>query len=213
MGCLKRTLRGFCESPSGANTQGGKMTAHEVDKAGEQLESMRHRRRARLLLGVTVAVLAGATFVYSGALALALLAGVGCSLVLVLLDTVRRRELLEALALNRHAYTLPEVRLYGAKLVMRSGRVRLATALERVLLNAGTPGSYYLTERVDKFREDIIALAAALRTPGAQVEPTSVARCWRLLTRAAESPLYNGRIPEDDLGFEVQRIRSGIQLG
>jgi hypothetical protein len=188
------------------------MTAHDVDKAGEQLESMRHRRRDRLLLGIAVAGLAGATFLYSGTMALALLAGVGCSMSLVLVDTIRRRELLAGLALNRNAYALPEVRRYGAKLVMAGGLSRLANALERVLTNAGTPGAYYLTDRVDKFRDDIDELAEALREPGARVEPTSVARCWRLLTRAAESPLYNGHIPEDDLGFEVQRIRAGIQL-
>jgi hypothetical protein len=146
-------------------------------------------------------------------LAFALLAGVGCSLVLALADTIRRRELLSGLALNSNAYTLPDVRRYGAKLVMYSGRARLAAALERVVSNAGLPGTYYLNDRVDKFRDDISGLAKALVAPGARVEPTSVARCWRLLTRAAESPLYNGRIPEDDLGFEVKRIRAGIQVG
>jgi hypothetical protein len=189
------------------------MTAHEVDKAGEQLETMRDRRNARLKLGIAVAGLGGATFLYSGAMALSLLAGMACALVLVAVDTLRSRELLAGLALNRQAYTLPEVRRYGRKLTMASGRARLATALERVLTNAGTPGCYYLSDRVEKFRADIDAVVVALRTPGALVEPVSVARCWRLLTRAAESPLYNGRIPEDDLGFEVKRIRAGIQLG
>src|SRR3954453_8885962 len=128
------------------------MTAHEIDKAGEELESMSHRRRARLALGITAAGLAGATLLFSGALALSLLAGVGCSLALVAVDTVRRRELLAGLALNRHAYSLPEVRRYGANLVMLRGRRRLATALEKVLANAGAPGSYYLSDRVNAFR-------------------------------------------------------------
>jgi len=126
-------------------------------------------------------------------------------------DTCRRRELLARLALNPNAYVVPEVKRYGDYLVGPRGRKRLAASLDRVLSHAGTPMSYCIGERVNKFRDEIEALAASLRAPKNDIEPTSVALCWRLLTRAAESPLYNGNIPADDLGFQVQRIQAGIR--
>jgi hypothetical protein len=159
---------------------------------------------------VAAGVLALGALLYYGPLAIALLVGVGCSLVLAGADLYRERELLAMLALDQRAYALPQVRRYGARLVLMSGRQRVAGALERVVENAGMPGSYYLPERVNKYRREIAALASALRAPDARVEPTSVARCWRLLTRAAESPLYNRRYPADDLGFEIRRIRAGV---
>jgi hypothetical protein len=187
------------------------MTTYELDKAAARLKAMRERRRTRLMTATAALCLAAGALLYSDPLAISFLVGVGCALALALADTYRRRELLAGLALDRQAYALPEVRRYGAGLVMLSGRQRVAAALERVLENAGTPGSCYLSQRVDAFRGDIAGLASAVRAPDARVEPTSIARCWRLLTRAAESPLYNHRIPADDLGFELQRIYAGIR--
>jgi hypothetical protein len=41
----------------------------------------------------------------------------------------------------------------------------------------------------------------------------SVARCRRLLTEAAESPLYNPNLRGEDIPQIVRRIKAGIQPG
>lgn len=187
------------------------MTARQVDRAAERLDGIRQRRRGRLVaLGVAAAA-ALVALTQSTALAISFGLGVLVMALLAFSDTCRRRELLQRLALNPNAYVVPEVKRYGDYLVGPRGRRRLAASLDRVLSHAGTPMSYCIGERVNKFRDEIEALAASLRAPKSDVEPTSVALCWRLLTRAAESPLYNGNIPADDLGFQVQRIQAGIR--
>jgi hypothetical protein len=187
------------------------MTARELDRAASQLEHMRHQRRARLLMSVAAAALAAAAFVVSNTVAISLICGLACLLMLALVDTIKRRELIERLALNRSAYSVPEVRRYGHRLVVLSGRRRVAAALERVLTNAGAPGSYYLADRVHACRHEISALVEALRAPDTRAEPTSIALCWRLLKSAADSPLYNWRLPAEDLRLAFRRVQAGIR--
>jgi len=127
---------------------------------------------------VPAAAVGGAAFVVSNALGMSLLCGVVVLTALALHDTFRRRDLISVMALNEHAYTVPDVRRYGNLLVVPRGRRRAAAALERVLKNAGSPGSYYLADRVNACRHEIRALADALRAPEARAEPTSLAMCW-----------------------------------
>jgi hypothetical protein len=162
-------------------------------------------------MSAPAAALAAAAFVLSNALAISLICGMACLLLLAFTDTMRRRELIARLALNPGAYSVPEVRRYGHELVVLRGRRRVAAALERVLRNAGAPGSYYIADRVYACRHEIRALAEALRAPETRAEPTSIALCWRLLRSAADSPLYNWRLPADDLRVAVRRIQAGIR--
>ena len=187
------------------------MTSREVDRAASQLEHLHRQRRARLLSSVAAAGLAAGTLVLSNALAISVACGVASLLLLALVDTLRRRELIARLALDPHAYSVPDVRRYGHELVVLRGRRRVAAALERVLANAGAPGSYYLAGRVHLWRHEIRDLAEVLRAPDTRAEPTSVALCWQLLRSAAESPLYNWHLPPEDLGIAVRRIRAGIR--
>jgi hypothetical protein len=187
------------------------MTAREVDRAASRLEQIRDQRRARLLVAAAAAGLAASALPVSDALAIALVCGAAFLLVLAIVDTLRRRDLIFHLALNEQAYTVPEVRRYGNGLVMPSGRRRAAAALERVLRNAGSPGSYYLAGRVHACRGDIRELVEALRAPGARVEPTSLAMCWQLLCSGVDSPLYNWHLPAEDLRMTVRRIHAGIR--
>lgn len=187
------------------------MTSRELDNAASRLEQIQQQRHARLLLSVPAGALAAGALLLSNALAISLACGIVCLLVLAIGDTVRRRELIATLALNPSAYSVPEVRRYGAGLVMLRGRRQVAAALERVLSHAGTPGSYYLADRVHKCRGEIRDLAEALRAPGTRAEPSSVALCWRLLRSAADSPLYNWHLPAEDLRVTVRRIRAGVR--
>jgi len=187
------------------------MTARQMDTAAARLEGIRDQRRSRLAMSLAAGMLGALALIVSHALAISIGIGVGFLLVLAIRDTMRRRELLASLALNPSAYVVPDVRRYGDRLVVPRGRHRLAKALERILATAGTPGCYCIPDRVNKFRKEIEALASTLRMPGTRVEPACVALCWRLLTRAAESPLYNWELPADELGFQVRRIQAGIR--
>ena len=55
------------------------------------------------------------------------------------------------------------------------------------------------------------ALAGDLAAPTAAIHPPSAVACRRLLTHAVESPLYNPRLPADDLALALKRIRAGIE--
>ena len=188
------------------------MTAREVDTAAAQMKLIQGQRRWRLLMSAAAAGLAAACFSAShAALGAALVAGSVAALALALLDTTRRRELIAELALNAHAYSVPAVKRYGESLVAPRGRLRIAAALDRVVRNAGAPGTVYLASRVEACRDDIKALATTLRAPGARPEPTSIALCWRLLTRGAESPLYNRRVPAEELRAALRRIHNGVR--
>jgi hypothetical protein len=162
-------------------------------------------------MSVPAAAVGGVAFVVSNTLGMSLLCGVVVLTAMALHDTFRRRDLISVMALNEQAYTVPEVRRYGNALVVPRGRRRAAAALERVLKNAGSPGSYYLADRVRACRHEIRTLADALRAPGARAEPTSLALCWQLLRSGADSPLYNWHLPAEDLQMSLRRINAGIR--
>lgn len=186
------------------------MTAREVDTAAARVKLIQSQRRWRLSTSAVAAGLAAACFSASHPLGFALAAGAVALLALALFDTARRRELIAELALNEQAYSVPAVRRYGESLVAPRRR-RIAAALDRVVRNAGAPGTVYLASRVHACRGEIKALAATLRARGARPDPTSIALCWRLLTRGAESPLYNQRVPAEELRAAVRRIHAGVR--
>src|SRR5436853_255115 len=107
------------------------MTSREVDSAAVQLEHLHRQRRTRLLSSVAAAGLAAGTLVLSNALAISVACGVAFLLLLALIDSMRRRELIARLALDPHAYSVPDVRRYGHELVVLPGRRRAAAGTSR----------------------------------------------------------------------------------
>ena len=116
------------------------MTARQVDRAAERLDGLRQKRRSRLAVSAVAAVTAGVALwaSHSSTLAISLGAGIVVMALLAFNDTCRRRELLARLALNPHAYVVPDVKSYGEDLVAPRGRERLAASLDRMLKHAGT---------------------------------------------------------------------------
>jgi hypothetical protein len=57
--------------------------------------------------------------------------------------------------------------------------------------------------------QELETLARDLASPRS-IAPASAVACRRLLTHMTESPLYNPRIPLDDLHLTLRRIRAGI---
>lgn len=119
-----------------------------------------------------------------------------------------RSEQIAQLALERAAYAIPDVARYGRS--CNRERKRLAAWLAEVVADARLPGSLYLADRVARFGRDLDRLASDLATSAA-IDPVSAVACRRLLTHAVDSPLYNERLPAEDLLVVLQRIRAGIQ--
>jgi hypothetical protein len=123
-----------------------------------------------------------------------------------------RQELIERLAADSDAYCIPEVRRYGGRLTASMERRRLANSIDGLVAAPG-PCTITLSDRVDANADELRLLADELRSPETNVNPASIALCRRLLTRAASSPLYNDRLPPDDLTAALRRIRSGVNAG
>lgn len=187
------------------------MTAREVEAAKARLDRMAQRRHTWLLAGGVLVAAAAAGLFVAEWLAVGILAGGCCVASMGLLQSFLRHNLIQELAVEPQAYVLSDVRRFGAGLVLQARRRRLAASLDRVIENAGQPGTYYLTDRVEAYREQIRSLARAFRAPSCEVDPTSAAICLHLLTSAADSPLYNWQLPPESLGSALLRIRAGIR--
>jgi hypothetical protein len=141
---------------------------------------------------------------------LPILVGGAIAALLGLASLMSRRNTIARLALDPHAYVLDEVERYGSALIRLTERQKLAAWLREVVRDAPRPGSWYLTDRVARHAGQLEVLAAEIATPSARVRPSSAVACRRLLTHAADSPLYNYDVPAEELGATIERIRWGI---
>jgi hypothetical protein len=187
------------------------MTAGDLDQAANDLR--RRRRRARE--ATALALVSGGLSLVAAALwpqlAVALAIGAAFETLVAGAAVVRRREQIARLAVEPAAYVLTDVERYGRRLAEPRQRARLASWLAEIVAEAPHPWSLYLPDRVALCRAELAALARDLAMPALCVEPTSAAACRRLLTHAVESPLYNPRLPADDLRLTLARIRAGIE--
>lgn len=185
------------------------MDVRTIEGAAEELQRRRRRALESSALAALTAALAGVALLVSTQLAVALAAGavVEAAIALAVLD--RRRELIARLALNPAAYVLREVHRYGTRVAAPARRTRLAAWLVEIASEATVPGSIYLRDRVALVANELEALAHELRS-ALHVQPATVVACERLLTRPAESPLYNPCLPADDLKLALRRIRAGL---
>jgi hypothetical protein len=196
------------------------MNARVLEDAREGL----HRRRTRMIessvLAVVTAGLAVATWSFSRSLGIALVAGAVVQIALASRAFVARRFQIQRLALDPAAYVLPEVTAFGSHLIQPRTRAQLAASIRSMVSESletrrrslSASAGLYLRDRVWRYSRELEGIARDLLSPAVKVQPVSVARCRWLLTQAAESPLYNSRIPQEDLGVALRRIRSGMQL-
>ena len=119
-------------------------------------------------------------------------------------------ELLEHLATDADAYWIPAVRQFGERLVQARERHRLALLIDDLVEHVGDSGSLAVPDRIAAHRAEFREIARELASAQSTPRPTVVASCRRLLTRAAESPLYNERIPAAELTATVRRIHLGL---
>jgi hypothetical protein len=159
-----------------------------------------------------VAVAAAIVALFLPNLAFGLAVGAAGLAVAALLVRANRRELIAQLALRRDAYFIPEVAQYGAHVAGPDQRAALSHWLREAVENCGEHVTWYAEERVLALREEIVTLASEFGAPNALVTPQSAVQCKRLLTRMVESPLYNYKLPPENLRAALYRIRAGISL-
>ncbi len=169
-------------------------------------------------LAVVAGGLSVAAWTISRNLGLALLVGALTQLAIASGAFVARRFQIERLALDPAAYAIPEVTAFGSRLVAPRTRAQLAASIRSMLVESvetrrrslSASAGLFLRDRVSRYSRELDGIARDLVSPAVSVQPVSVARCRWLLTHAAESPLYNSRIPQEDLGSALRRIRSGM---
>lgn len=186
------------------------MYDRELEQAARDLRRLRRRAvDAGSLLAAATAAAAIALLV-APALAGPLSAGAALEALLLVLALYGYRERIALLALEPSAYVLPEVERYGRRVVEPRQRARLAAWILEVLADAHLSGNLFLSERAARFAHELEEIAKDLVRPEARVQPASAVACKRLLTHAVESPLYNPRVPTDELRLALRRIRAGI---
>lgn len=183
----------------------------DLGDAGELLRAARRRRLEAGALGLAAGLAAvPVSLLVSLPLGLALALGAVFEALVAAAASLRRRDLLERLAADPAAYALPEIQRFGRGLADRRRLSRLGDWIAEILDESRAPFSLYLGERVEAHADELRMLSLALRSPHAHVRPVTAAACLRLLTRAAESPLYNPRIPAEELGLRLREILRGI---
>jgi hypothetical protein len=182
----------------------------DLEHAADELRRRRRRGVSAAVLGAAAVAMALPALALSPSVAVALVAGGLFECVVALEAAHSRRQLIARLALQPAAYELPEVAAYGTRAAELPQRARLAAWIFEIVADARSPHSLYLGERVDLVAQDLQALAHELVSPARSVAPESAVACRRLLTRMAESPLYNPGLPLEDLHLALHRIRAGI---
>jgi hypothetical protein len=189
------------------------MTARELEQARAGLRRKRRRGTEAAALALATCGLAAVAAVSWPPLVLPLAIGAASEVLIAGFVLLAYREQVSRLALHPDAYALPEVVRYGHRLTHTDQRARLADWIAEVIAEAPLPWSFYLPDRVALFRLELAAIAHDLSIPATRVQPASLAACRRLLTHAPESPLYNARLPADELRRTLARIRDGIESG
>jgi hypothetical protein len=186
------------------------MNARELETVGALLERRRSRAREEGLIAVLCVALAAASAPIVLGVTVALLAGAAGAAFLSAVNHLSRKDTIARLALDPSAYAIEEVRRYGERLVHPAQRERLASWLREIVREAPIAGNWYLSDRVLLHRGQLESLAAELAASWAHVRPASAVACHHLLTHAVESPLYNEAVPAEELPALIERIRRGI---
>lgn len=183
-----------------------------IANASTRLADHRARMRERALVAVCAALLSLPLLLLSPRLALVVGIAAGGEALLAAYSYARRRRLVRTLARDREAYTIADVRRYGARMTEPKRRVSLGGSLRSLRLDAAKPRSLFLGDRVERYWPELEAIAEALVSPEIVAEPSSVIACHELLTNGAESPLLNPLISEDELEARLRDIRAGLNL-
>ena len=187
----------------------------DADAAAERSAVLARRAREMVLAAALVAVAGIAAAVLGrGQLAASLLLGAAVGVAVAAVARGDRQKLLTRLVAQGDGERCAAARRLAADLVAGPRRRRLAAGLERAASVARLGIHEYTHVRPDRAfsaRTELLQLAAAFRDDDATIAPVSAALCRRMLCEGAVSPLYNPRIPEDELARLLRAIAAGIK--
>jgi hypothetical protein len=115
----------------------------------------------------------------------------------------RHWDLLDRLADDRAAYTIPEVRDYAAREARIERRAYYA-ALIRSWTRIAQPWVAELTDELDDLAHD-------LEDEALDLDPVAAVACRRLLTEPTNSPLFGDGHGAEDAHLRIAQIRAGFR--
>jgi hypothetical protein len=182
------------------------MYARALEEASGRLRQTQRAIRDGTVLTVVLALLAAGATPVSRPLAAALAVAAVVQAIVLGVSFMRRRQLLEHLALVPEAYEIPDVAEYGRRATRRRERERMADAFGRILADGVGRPVLWLPERVAALEIELRAVAEALRTAGSTVQPLAMVACRQLVTNPVRSGLYNPDLPIEDVRTRLQAI-------
>lgn len=117
----------------------------------------------------------------------------------------RRWDVLDRLAGERDAHSIPEVRARALAETTCERRHNLAISV-RLILNSPV----CVSDRVIGAADDLEALANDLEDDELMLDPAAAVACVRLLTDPLNSPLLDATAHAEDVRSRVRQIRSGF---
>jgi hypothetical protein len=182
------------------------MHARALEAASGRLRLTTRAIRDGAVLTVVMTFLAAGVVPVSRALGGAFAVAAVVQALVLGVALMRRRQLLEQLALVPEAYEIPEVADYGQRATCRRERERMADAFGRILADGVGRPVLWLPERVAALEIELRALSEALRTAGSTVQPLAMVACRQLVTNPVRSGLYNPDLPIEDVRRRLQSI-------
>jgi hypothetical protein len=180
------------------------------------LERLSARSRDAVL-GAAAAAGAAVPLVFLGQMPIAVAAAAGAIAGGVVAAYARadRMALIARLVHQRSAYEIADVAKAAEALVTPQVRAKLARTIGRLVLEAdgfepADPTLAPCYSRVREYRDEFLAVAFHLARPASRVHPTAVALVNRLLSHATMSPLYNERLPANQVRIALHRVQLAI---
>lgn len=182
------------------------MYARAVDDAAANLRALRQQEWGDLgLAGLALALAVAVTQVHPELAGPLFLGGLVVG-ALGIRALWRRWVLVERLAGERDAHVIPEVLAYARRETTMERRQTFAALLRRELQQPGR----VVDARIAAVADELDALARELEDDALALDPVSAVACMRLLSDAAESPLFNAAVPAEELRSRILQIRSGF---
>lgn len=183
------------------------MYARVLEEAKTQLVDRRNDELGRVALSAVALVASlGATVVYEPLVIPLFVAGLAIG-VLGIGAIWRHWDLLDRLADDRDAYSIPAVRAYAARDARMDRRLGHAAYIRSWIERPSFPSG----ARVVEFAVELEELACELEDDDLDLEPACAIACRRLVTDPIVSPLLNQALPIEDVGSTIFRIRTGFR--
>ncbi len=182
------------------------MTARQIDDAARRLRELHVQSIEDLGLAAGVFVLALTATQVRPAFALPLLIGAMVVTFLGLRALVRRRFLVEDLAVERDAYAIEDVRRYGLRVASLEHR-RLLAGMLRGIVEGSTAE---IGARVDALRPELEELVCALEDERRTLEPDTAVRFERRLY-SSPSPLHDPCLSVEELRARLRSLLASIE--